>query len=293
LRLTGEGGAPGPLVQGAVSLALLLGRGHVLDLGRMVAVVTDADRCEKAGKLDPACLAGAVFAAPAADDPTDGFRRAAALYHLVQLGAAGDAAAGEPICRVVLESDKLPGELLPVAEYAFRRAQPACGAGGWTAAREALFDPDGRWAQPIASGGPFVESAAASWWPRAHGAGAAGQPGAGLEPQAEPGEPTVTGAVGLEVVKRIVAQRRPQLRRCYDTALRTVPGLQGRVAVKFTIATAGGVEQTTVVENQTGDDRLAECVADVLQGMVFPELDAPTEVVYPFQFGLVPSDASP
>ena len=53
-----------------------------------------------------------------------------------------------------------------------------------------------------------------------------------------------------------------------------------------TVAAAGAVEAVVAVDNATGNDRLAGCVADVLETIVFPERDAKTELTFPVEFTL-------
>lgn len=104
------------------------------------------------------------------------------------------------------------------------------------------------------------------------------------------GEVTVDGTLTCEVVHRIVRQRFDRFRLCYDNGLRSNPGLQGKVNVRFVIGRSGSVEIVQQAGSSTlGDKNMIDCVVRVFASLSYPKPDAgPVSVVYPLLFTLPP-----
>jgi hypothetical protein len=116
------------------------------------------------------------------------------------------------------------------------------------------------------------------------GRGEAAGPGvpAARAPDVRLGESSTYGGLSKEVIRRIVRQHAGRIRHCYESALRGSPSLGGRLSVRWTIGADGNVQSASVVDNATGNDAVGQCVAAVVQRMVFPQADGLTAVVYPF-----------
>jgi len=88
-----------------------------------------------------------------------------------------------------------------------------------------------------------------------------------------------------ESVRMVVRHYLPQVRACYDRALRQHEGLAGAVEIQFKLSAEGQVEWANVHRNTTGHQGLGLCIATVLRSWRFPR-PAAGEVVflYPFTF---------
>ncbi len=97
-------------------------------------------------------------------------------------------------------------------------------------------------------------------------------PPTGLDPELKPTQVTQ--------VAQLVRRQAPTLQRCYELALNDNPSLQGRVEIAWTIM-EGHAEMVEVYRNGTGNDELAECMADRIERWTFPE-ELETDLIYPF-----------
>ncbi len=104
-------------------------------------------------------------------------------------------------------------------------------------------------------------------------------------PRMRDGVTEVGGRIPPEVIQRIVRQNYGRFRACYESALRTDPNLQGRVAVSFAIGRDG-----TVRAAHGGGDLphggVISCVAGAFMGLTFPQPDGGgvVRVTYPIVF---------
>ena len=103
-------------------------------------------------------------------------------------------------------------------------------------------------------------------------------------------EPPVTlGAMSRSSIDDGIRDVLPDIRRCYQEALEVVPGLEGRVVVKFTIKEldeAGRVIKVSIKDADFDDVPMEDCILDVVESV---EFDPPTGggiviVSYPFDF---------
>lgn len=84
-----------------------------------------------------------------------------------------------------------------------------------------------------------------------------------------------------EVIRRPIRTKLPQIRACYEKALKEQPGLQGKVVVRFVIGRNGAV----IEAEGTGLGAVSSCVASVIRTIVFPSSERGTITVsYPFLF---------
>ena len=124
-----------------------------------------------------------------------------------------------------------------------------------------------------------------------------GEPASTSAPAAPPGEVragelTATGKLGLDAIRGVVSGLGPRFERCYRDALRTTPGLEGRLTAAFTIAGDGGVASVRI--NGGFHPGVTACVEEAIRGLVFPAPASGTvEVNYPLVFRLPAEDAAP
>jgi hypothetical protein len=96
---------------------------------------------------------------------------------------------------------------------------------------------------------------------------------------------TVNGRLPAEVIQRIVRQNFGRFRSCYESALRTNPSVQGRVAVKFVIGRDGAVMMASDGGSDLPDQGVIACVTRGFQNLSFPQpQDGVVTVVYPLVF---------
>jgi outer membrane biosynthesis protein TonB len=91
-------------------------------------------------------------------------------------------------------------------------------------------------------------------------------------------------ALGNQQIKRIITERVPQVRACYERELKKSPGLGGKVLVAWTIREDGTVSSPRVSKNTTGSSRLAPCITKAVARWRFPESSSTSDVEYPFVF---------
>ena len=95
------------------------------------------------------------------------------------------------------------------------------------------------------------------------------------------------GSLELEVIRRIVARHRSEIRGCYQRALEHRPDLEGRATARWTIAPSGGVQGASidVERSDTHDAEVETCIAHAVSRWTFPSSSGPTVVSYPFVLG--------
>jgi len=113
-----------------------------------------------------------------------------------------------------------------------------------------------------------------------------------LRAEPVPRDSLTQGAVAEAARAHLVSEvgaRSEALRRCYEEALANVPRTQGRVVLRLSVTPQGKLEGLGVVENATGIDAMACCVASVVQPIDWPPSAAGSSVTmeYPFTFRLV------
>jgi Ca-activated chloride channel family protein len=99
----------------------------------------------------------------------------------------------------------------------------------------------------------------------------------------------LTGARSKESIMRIVMQNLAALRYTYNKRLRDVPGLKGKVSIKFKIDHLGKVINCEVVSTTLYDTMLENEIVEKIKRWQFEKIDKAddiTEVVYPFVFSM-------
>jgi TonB family protein len=92
------------------------------------------------------------------------------------------------------------------------------------------------------------------------------------------------GGLSREQIRRVINRNRAQIQFCYEQQLQGQPDLGGRVTVGFAISPTGAVQSADVVGNDTGSERLGDCVSQAVRRWPFPQAVGMTAVSYPFVF---------
>lgn len=85
--------------------------------------------------------------------------------------------------------------------------------------------------------------------------------------------PTLSGHLPPDVIQRIVRQNFGRFRQCYELGLRTNPGLEGRVTLRFVIGRDGAVSNVSTA-GDLPDAGVRSCMAGAFYGLSFPSPDA-------------------
>ncbi|MCB9553182.1 MAG: AgmX/PglI C-terminal domain-containing protein, partial [Myxococcales bacterium] len=100
----------------------------------------------------------------------------------------------------------------------------------------------------------------------------------------EPAE--VIGGLGRDDIARVVRRHRDAIRFCYEKALQTKRGLEGKVTMRFVVGGNGAVLAAKAAESTIGSAEVEQCLARQIQTWVFPAVQGGGVVVvrYPFLF---------
>ncbi|OFZ15944.1 MAG: hypothetical protein A2Z20_10850 [Bdellovibrionales bacterium RBG_16_40_8] len=118
-----------------------------------------------------------------------------------------------------------------------------------------------------------------------HGYGAqrmAGSSRAYFQPLSE--EPLVEGGLDQDQINAVIQSHIGQVVNCYERGLQSKPSLSGRVAVKFVIGPAGGVNSAHVSHTSLDSRNVESCIVNKLRGWRFPRPfgNVSVRVTYPF-----------
>lgn len=92
-------------------------------------------------------------------------------------------------------------------------------------------------------------------------------------------------ALSRQVIRQVIHEHVNEVRSCYEQGLARNPHLQGRVVIRFRIATSGHVDASTIGAGTTlNDSAVEDCIVRATRGWIFPAPgDRDTVVVqYPF-----------
>lgn len=113
------------------------------------------------------------------------------------------------------------------------------------------------------------------------GVGTQGAAAATLKVSASAGEGSMEELTGDKAtVAKTVRGYAGQVKYCYESRLKVVPGLGGRVEIGWSID-AGAVSGVYTVSNDTGDAELAKCIEGKIRRWKFPA-DSDGDVSWPF-----------
>lgn len=109
-------------------------------------------------------------------------------------------------------------------------------------------------------------------------------------PQVDDGDTAakVEGSLDKEIIRRIVRAHINEIRTCYEKGLVKDPTLQGRVAIRFTVAADGSVSQSEIASNDAPLDEVGECIRERITTWRFPKPKGGGVVVVTYPFVLEP-----
>jgi len=92
----------------------------------------------------------------------------------------------------------------------------------------------------------------------------------------------------LEDISNKIQEKRAEARACYDTMLKTKPGVKGRLIINFRIDADGNVSETSqgMQDDQLTDETLVTCVSEVIKTVKFAKSPAgkATRAYHQFEF---------
>ncbi|MBW1880044.1 MAG: energy transducer TonB, partial [Deltaproteobacteria bacterium] len=96
----------------------------------------------------------------------------------------------------------------------------------------------------------------------------------------------VTGTLDRAVIERVIRSHVSGIRACYERVLADIPGLEGRVVIRFVIGADGNVTAAAVEESTLNNSAVEACVVAQFRRMKFPEPEGGGVVVvnYPLVF---------
>lgn len=76
----------------------------------------------------------------------------------------------------------------------------------------------------------------------------------------------------LEDISKLIGERRPDARACYDEGRKRDPKMQGKIIINFAIDSEGVVGETSqgMQEEQIEDQTVVGCVSEVIKTIRFP-----------------------
>jgi hypothetical protein len=91
-------------------------------------------------------------------------------------------------------------------------------------------------------------------------------------------------AIDKDVIRRVIRRGMPNIKFCYEEALKNSPTLTGKVVVDFTIASDGKVTTSQITSGIQPE--MDGCVAQSIAQLYFPAFESGTtmKIVYPFTF---------
>ena len=96
------------------------------------------------------------------------------------------------------------------------------------------------------------------------------------------GKVEAAGELDIDIIRRIVRRRFPEIRNCYDIES-TTASQRSQVTIRFVIEWDGNATRVKIAG--TRDGALARCLQTVFDGMVFPRPDSGSvAVTYPLSY---------
>jgi hypothetical protein len=110
---------------------------------------------------------------------------------------------------------------------------------------------------------------------------------AGIEAEVSTGSGHAAGPLddaSMEALTRqialVVRRNESQLQRCYRQVAKGSGQVQGKIVIRFKLQPEGQASGVGVDSNDTGSDRLGQCVAALFQGLALPEHGATEAIEY-------------
>lgn len=101
-------------------------------------------------------------------------------------------------------------------------------------------------------------------------------------------EPTMTGGLDREIIKRVVRKHRREIKYCYEQELQKNRRLNGEVMVKFTILPNGRVVSSLSASSTLNSPAVETCMHSKIKRWIFPEPRGGGTVVVRYPFRLSP-----
>lgn len=93
------------------------------------------------------------------------------------------------------------------------------------------------------------------------------------------------GSLSREAILKVVMAGLGDVQRCYERALMSSPGLQGKVVFDWVISPSGRVQSTRVRSSTMSSQAVTTCISGVIKGWQFPQPQGGSvKVTYPFIF---------
>lgn len=101
-----------------------------------------------------------------------------------------------------------------------------------------------------------------------------------------PMKPVVTDGLSRDEVMRVIRTKKSQYRACYEKALQTRRGLEGKIRMAFIVGPNGQVISAKATENTMGAPEVASCIAKRMRRWFFPRPRGGgiVKITYPFLF---------
>ncbi len=97
--------------------------------------------------------------------------------------------------------------------------------------------------------------------------------------------PPPKATIDYKMVDFVIFNKKEEIRSCYNSALRKMPGLHGNLKISWKILESGKVKDIVIVESSMNDKNLIACLESRLAVWNFPKpKNGSVVVTYPFQF---------
>jgi hypothetical protein len=97
--------------------------------------------------------------------------------------------------------------------------------------------------------------------------------------------PPPKATIDYKMVDFVIFNKKEEIRSCYNSALRKMPGLQGNLTISWRISESGKAKDISIIKSSMNDKNLIACVESRLTVWNFPKpKNGSVVVTYPFQF---------
>ena len=97
--------------------------------------------------------------------------------------------------------------------------------------------------------------------------------------------PPPKATIDYKMVDFVIFNKKEEIRSCYNSALRKMPGLHGNLTISWRILESGKANDISIIESSLNDKNLIACLESRLAVWNFPKPKNGTVVVtYPFEF---------
>lgn len=94
-----------------------------------------------------------------------------------------------------------------------------------------------------------------------------------------------TGKLSSRTVAKVMRRKKKEIHLCYDAALQRNETLEGKITIVFSVDTKGGVSDISFKRDTLNDQKMADCMVEVMKKTRFPQFFGKIFIVkYPFKF---------